>query len=485
VAVPLPRLDGIEPLVSSQIREELQAFADRTAGRPSDAELGRAYGSLARLFHVYELFEAAEAAYANAVRLARGEVEWLHLLGYLYEQTGRLEEAAETFGAVRFAGPRGNASAIRLADVLLRLNRLRDAREQFQSLVATFPAIAQNGLGEVALREGRFAEAIAHFRAALGRVPQATSLHYSLAMAYRGLGKLEEARAHLDQRGSGGIRIGDPIVERLQTLVRGERGLVLQGRRAYDEGRFEDAAAAFRDALDAAPDSVGARANLGLALSQLGDEAGAAEQFEAVLRLDAGNVIAHASLGTLLVRQRRDTEAVDHLRAAFEQTPRDPNLRRQLVGALLRLGQPARAIDALERARSFSPDDEDLVVGLAILLADQQRYADAVARLDAAYQRFPERTATATTLARLLASAPDLALRNGERALTLATAVYESDPAAAHAETVAMSLAELGRCDEAAAWMRRAVTQAERAKDAPELARLKGEMLRYGSACRR
>ena len=64
-----------------------------------------------------------------------------------------------------------------------------------------FPAVARRGLGDVALRERKFAEAIEHFRAVLDRVPQAVAIHYSLAMAYRGLGRMDEARAHLQRRG--------------------------------------------------------------------------------------------------------------------------------------------------------------------------------------------------------------------------------------------------------------------------------------------
>jgi tetratricopeptide (TPR) repeat protein len=454
-------------------------------GTVADADLARAYGALGSVFHVYEFFDAAEASYVNASRLAPGEDEWHHLLGYLYQQTGRLEEAADRYTAARRAAPRDLAAVVRLAEVSLRLNRLRDAREHFEGVIAAFPALARNGLGAVALREGRFQDAVEHFQAALALLPQAASIHYSLAMAFRGLGRLDDARAHLERRGSGEITVGDPIVERLQTLVRGERGLVLQGRRAYDAGQFDEAADAFRRAIAAVPASVTARVNLGLALTRLGDTDGAVEQFEAALRLDGGNVTARAGLGLWFAGQRRDREAVGHLQVAFDGAPGDVNVRRELMAALLRLGRRNSAIAVLERARSFSPDDEDTLVSLSILLAEEERYADAVVLLDEGSRRFPGRTATATTLARLLASSPDTSIRDGRRALDLAMKVYDFAPAPAHAETVALSLAELGRCDEAAEWLRRGVTHAERENDAEEAARLNRELPRYeASSCR-
>jgi tetratricopeptide (TPR) repeat protein len=136
--------------------------------------------------------------------------------------------------------------------------------------------------------------------------------------------------------------------------------------------------------------------------------------------------------------------------------------------------------------RANNGDDEDALLGLAILLSDQQRYREALTLLDGANRRTPNRPATATTLARLLASAPDRSLRDGRRALELATAIHASDPAPVHAETVAMALAELGQCDEARTWMTRAVTAAQTAGDPSEFARLKTAASEYaGASCGR
>jgi hypothetical protein len=71
-------------------------------------------------------------------------------------------------------------------------------------------------------------------------------------------------------------------------------------------------------------------------------------------------------------------------------------------------------------------------------------------------------------------------VRNGQRAFDLATAVYEREPSPAHGETMAMALAELGRCDEAADWMRRAIEEADRT-NAAEATRLRGEAGTYAA----
>ncbi len=333
----------------------------------------------------------------------------------------------------------------------MSLNRLVDARDQFQSVIDVFPAVARRGLGDVAMRERKFAEAVEHYRAVLDRVPQATALHYSIAMAYRGMGMLDQAREHLERRGPSGVHAADPIADALQLLVRGERAWVMQGRRAYEAGEFQSAVDAFTKALEAAPSSVTARVNLGSALVQM----------------------------------RRDADAVGYLREALRMTPQEPGVAETLIGALIRLGRDDEAIETFSRAASYRPDEEGSLVAMAILLADRMRFREAITVLEDAHQRFPDRTATATTLARLLASSPDVSLRNGRRALEIATVVNDAEPSPAHDETVALALAELGRCGEALEWMKRAVASAERAKNPAEATRLGREMRKYQrAACR-
>jgi len=185
------------------------------------------------------------------------------------------------------------------------------------------------------------------------------------------------------------------------------------------------------------------------------------------------------------VQMNRDAEAIWYFRDALRLSPEEPGVAEALIGALVRVGRDTEAIETFSRAKTYRPDDEGSLVGVAILLAARERFREAMAVLEDAHQRFPDRTATATTLARLLSSAPDVSLRDGKRALDIAMAVNDAEPTPAHAETIALALAELGRCDEAMNWMKRAVASAERGKNAAEAARLSGEMGKYARAtCR-
>ena len=406
--VPLPALDGLEAAVTDQLRSAERGVEESARGQTK--VLATAYGSLAQLFHAYELFESAEPAYVNAALLAPADAQWPHLLGYLYQQTGQPDRAIEQFARALQLQPARREAAARLADAYLQTNRLREALEQFRALRDVFPAFARNGLGEVALRERRFGDALEHFSEALSRMPDATALHYSMAMAYRGLGQLDRARAELARRGPSEIRLGDPAVDGLGDLVRGERLMIIRGMRALDAGAVHEAASWFERALAAAPQSIAARTNLATSFVRLGD--------------------------------------ID------------------------------RAIEQLDALTRIAPDD-NAIVTLAILLSDRSRFGEAVARLTEAYARSPQSVEVATTLARLLAAAPDLRVRDPARALDIAMRVYQSSGTAAHAETVAIALGALDRCGDALEWMRRAVAAADRSADAADAVRLTGELQKY------
>ena len=408
--VAFPQLDTLEAAVADHLRGAGAAFG-KTPSNASARDLADAYGSLGRVFHAYEFFDAADACYRNAAILRPSDSRWLHLRAYLLQQTGRFEDAVPLYLAARRAAPEDYAAAVHLGETYLGLGRIADAREQFEAMAMRYPAASNAGLGEIALRERRYNDAIAHLEDALARFPSASSLEYSLGMAYRGLGRMGEARAHLQRRGTGGVRVADPIVDELQTLVRGERAFVMQGRRAFEAGQYQAAADAFRKAATAAPADAIPHVNLAAALAQLGDANGVAEQLAIAVRLD--------------------------------------------------------------------PDDEGTLLKLSILLADRERYREALQHLDEGHRRFPDRAATATTLARLLASSPDRSIRDGPRAFAVATMVYQREASPAHGETVAIALAELGRCDEAVDWMRRAIDDADRTKDTAEATRLRGESGKY------
>ena len=174
---------------------------------------------------------------------------------------------------------------MRLGQVYLGLNRLREAREQFKSVDTSSRRWRETGWARSRFASGVSRTRSTHFRAVLERVPQASSIHYSLAMAYRGLGRLDEARSHLEQRGTGGIK---SAIRSWTAFRRWSAVNVASLLRAGERTRRDSTRrlpTAFARALEAAPSSATARVNLGLTQLQLGNTAEAVAQLRAAFEL--------------------------------------------------------------------------------------------------------------------------------------------------------------------------------------------------------
>ena len=482
--LPAPSLEGLEPEVAAQLRDA-RALVD-TLTVP--AEKAEALGELGRLYHAYGLADAAAPAYTNASALAPKDFRWYYYLAHLHQDAGRLPEAEAAYGKTLELQPGFLTAWVHLGEVMLARGRTDDAERILKEALAADPrnAAARAGLGEIALSRRQFQEAVEHLEAALAAAPEADRLHHPLALAYRGLGNLDKAKEHLAKAGRVGVRPSDPLMDELAQLRQGEMAHLLRGRVAFRFGRYADAAAEFRKAVEARPESVSARINLGAALTQTGDRRGAVQQFQAALKLAPDSATAHFNLALLLAQDGYDSEAIQHLEESVRIEPRDGMAHLELAEALVRTGRPATALIHFEKAAGFVPQEERAWMGQANLLVSMERYREALDVLESASGNMPSSGRIAHGLARLLAAAPDPALRDGKRALDLALQVHAARSSATYIETVALSLAEQGRCDEAAEWQEKAVEAARQEGPQERVPALEKELARYraGAPCR-
>ncbi len=461
-----PELELLEDAVANQLRASGDLL-ESVLAEPgvSRGLLGEAFGEAGRLYHAYEMDEPAAVCYANAARLLPGDHSWVYYLAVLDHQAGRLEPAIAGYQRSLELAPADQAARIRLGDAYLAAQRPEDARAAYGQALEMDPrnAAALAGMGQVALSQKRYAEAVESLETALGLVPEADRLHHPLGLAYRGLGDMDQARQHLVRRGKVGVKPADPLIDELASLKTGERVLLLRGQTAYRAGRFEEAAAAFRAALAAEPESVRARVNLGSALAGAGQRAAAVAIFREALDLEPDNLAARFNLGVLLGQAGDAAGAAEVLAGAVELDPTDVEARLELARALRRLERVSEALDHATQAVRLDAARPEARLLEAQILVQLGRYGEARGRLEAAHGVMPEAGNIVAALARMLAAGPDLSQRDGPRALDLALSVYRATGDARHAQTVAQALAETGRCDEAVDWQRRALEAARQA----------------------
>ena len=207
-------------------------------------------------------------------------------------------------------------------------------------------AAAKFGAGRAALAEREYRRAVDQLTEALTLDPRATSIHYPLAMAYRGLGDARQAEAHLAEQGKVDPRAVDPLMRGIDTLLESPEAYNIRGGaelRGWSLGRRRGVVSQRARAQSRPSRRSGQRLRHG-ALPD-GRPPGRHARIRAGPQGDAGlRARAHFSLGVLLNDEHEYPAAVDHFRAALKFDPHYVEARVQLAGVLARSGHPGEAI---------------------------------------------------------------------------------------------------------------------------------------------
>jgi predicted membrane-bound spermidine synthase len=139
------------------------------------------------------------------------------------------------------------------------------------------------------------------------------------------------------------------------------------------QGRYDDAAAAFHEALKRRADSVDANRNLGTALAASGHVAESMGYLRRAVQLAPGNGGAQYELGTLLLDQRRFAEAADCFQAAVNVMPNSAAAHNDLGIALASMGNLSQATEHFRRAVALDPAFEEARRNLASALKARPR----------------------------------------------------------------------------------------------------------------
>ena len=403
-----PDLAGVD-----DARQQIELLRSALESGAESGELADRFGELGNAYHIAELLDAAAEAYAQAGRSAPADVRWPYYLGMVHQTRGELEPAAASFERVLAQQPGNLAARLRLAEAQLRLNRLDAARESFAAVLRldANSAAATRGLGQLASIDGRPSEAARYLERALELQPEASSLHYPLAQAYRKLGDPAAARIHLDQRGERQVSFPDPLAARL-SRTKTVTAFALVAARAGDL------------------DQLSNEDFLGFVIEQVGAVDAAPEQLAAALERGPSAPPAsgepvwrarlHYAIGGILTRRGADEAAIEHFLLAVELQPQLHDARLRLANALARLGRFEAAESHYSTLLESDPDDRVLLkratarielgrldaatIDLRSLLAADSENGMARLRLGAILRRIGDRSGARHELERALAA---------------------------------------------------------------------------------
>jgi tetratricopeptide (TPR) repeat protein len=352
-----------------------------------------------------------------------------------WKQTAYWQDS-ETLWSHTLACTTGNYMAqYNLGVDLVEEGRMDEAIIHYQNTLQIKPdyAEARNNLGNVFFGQGRTDEAISQYQKAVHIKPGYEAAHYNLATALRQEGRVDEAIAQYQNA----LQINPDNADTHYNLATALR----------QQGRVDEAKIHYQKALQIRPDLAEGIYNLGNDLREKGRVDEAIAQYQEALRINPDHAAARINLGGAFLQTGRLDEAISHLQRALQINPGNAPAHNNLGNAFLQKGNLSEAIAHFRRAMQLEPDDP-----------------------------WPK-----NNLAEILATCPEASLRDGKKAVELATQADElaggENPIILR--TLAAAFAEAGRYSEAVATTQRALPLAEAQSNTKLAAQLQSEMKLY------
>ena len=377
----LPRLpvEQYAPDLRARVEEAL-AKAER------EPRAAPAAGSLGMLLHAYDQLEAAKACYARARALEPSAFEWAYLEGVVQEALGDHPAAVESLRRALLAQPASLAARLKLADILVTTGDPAGAALLYQAILAERPKTpqAEYGLGRVEVVRKRPAAAVERFLEATRLFEAFGAAEYALALAYRDLGREDDARQQLalyQKHWLDAPPLEDPVLEQVRQLKGGALEHLAEGIRLGKAGDTRGSIREHEAALQDDPKLVQAHANLISLYGRLQDWDKAEQHYRAAIALRPGLADVYYDYGVALSQQDRRREASEAFQKALEINPYHSRAQGNLGALLLAEGRAEEAAGQLKAALANDPANRLARFNLARVLGAQGRLADAILEL--------------------------------------------------------------------------------------------------------
>ncbi len=484
--IPFPDTDTIEPTVKETLDFARQVMRDRLQNpKLSKQQFAQAYGELASIYHVHHLYIPAQASYLNAISLDDDNMRWHYYLGYLYQQTSRPQLAKQQYQQALILKPDYLPLKLRLAELYLQLNQAALAQQLLNPQTMTDTDI--NSLSSYHLYlfaklalKNKNPNAINYLGKALAKSPNATRLHYHLAMAYRFNHNIKQAQWHLKQRGEGLPTLADPILAELEKLLTGSRTHFYRAIEAIRVKHYDIAKTSFAEGLKIQPENINARISYARTLYLTGEKTQAQQQLEFILQQQPKNDFAHFLLAALLEEQNQISEAIHHYHLALQANPKHAGAHYYLAHILMRQGKYQQAADHYAQSLHKQADNPPAYIYYLIALHQSNAdYQTIQSVLRQAQEHYPDNQTFQYLMARIYATHAKASLTDKKKALILAKQLYQTSPLLENAETLAMAYAQLGQYEQAIKLQQQALEATFNAQRYDLIARLEANLKRY------
>ncbi|WP_395741553.1 tetratricopeptide repeat protein [Prosthecobacter sp.] len=240
----------------------------------------------------------------------------------------------------------------------------------------------------------------------------------------------------------------DQVLQRLPGSAEAHAG---KGSALIELKRYDEAITHFEAALRLSPESPDTESNLGKALEGKGDAAAALPHYERAVQLRPESAEIQYNLGNVLMKAGNKAAALAAYEKAVQLQPDFADPYNNLGSLLFETGRREEALEHFRKYAALRPHAAGAHANLGVALAQSGHVAEAVEEYEAALAADAGQVPALNNLAWILATSSDAALRDGARAVALASKASEltqqSNPSVLR--TLAAALAESGRFPEA------------------------------------
>jgi tetratricopeptide (TPR) repeat protein len=243
-----------------------------------------------------------------------------------------------------------------------------------------------------------------------------------------------------------------------------------RGELYIKKGDSEKAIEQLSKALEISPDNFSARLVRASVFFELKQPERALEDVEHAIRIQPQRVEPHLMRAEILAVTERMPEAIAHLEELLQLAPGQIQILSQLGAFYVIDEQPRKAVDAFSRVLEQDSENARALRYRADAYLSIGEHAKAIADFDRVVEDSSEDESVLNNFAWVLATSPDDELRNGKRALELATKAAElTGYEMPHIlSTLAAAYAETGDLETAKKWSAKAVELSQKGIESAE-----------------
>jgi tetratricopeptide (TPR) repeat protein len=291
----------------------------------------------------------------------------------------------------------------------------------------------------------QYDSALADVDAAIEREPESAVAHEERAEILAEMKRYDEALAEFDKAAELAPKAIGPLVQKARVF-----GI---------QSKFKEALELLDRANELRPNNPGVLLLRASMYQELEEEEKALADVDLVLKLQPGHPLAMRFRAMLLAHTGKFDLAADELEKLQKAEPENWEIELQLALFYSAEKQNKKAIETFSSVLEKQPDSTIALRGRGDTLLGIGRQSEAIADYEKVLKLDPEDTGVLNNLAWVLATSPDEKLRDGARAIELATKACElTKYEKAHIlSTLAAGYAETGDFKTAIEWSQKAV----------------------------